>query len=82
MWAMSKDHSPYVRMHGNRMMNWIISSLIATAIAAVLCAVLIGFPILLVLFALDVAFPVVAALKANERKFWKYPLAFRFFPEQ
>jgi len=82
MWAMSKDHSPYVQTHGNRMMNWIISSLIATAIAGVLCAVLIGFPILLVLLVLDVAFPVIAALKANEREIWKYPLAFRFFPEE
>lgn len=81
MWAMSKDHSDYVRQQGNRMMNWIITSLIASVIAGLLCFVVIGFPILFVLLVLNAAFPVVAALKANDRQLWKYPLAFRFFPE-
>lgn len=81
MFAISKDHSVYVQRHGNRMMNWIISNLVATAIAGVLCVVVIGIPILLTLFALNIAFPLIAALKANNGEVWKYPVAYRFFPE-
>lgn len=82
MWAMSKDHSDEVRLHGNRMMNWIVSSLLAKVVAGLLCFILIGFPILFAILVMDAVFPVIAALKANDREFWKYPMAYRFFPEE
>jgi uncharacterized Tic20 family protein len=81
IWAIGKDKSPTVKRHGNRMMNWIISSAIYAIGAGVLCFVFIGIPLVIAVMILMVAFPVIAALKANSGQDWKYPLAIRFLPD-
>ena len=81
LWLISKDKSTMANRHGNRMMNWIISVFIYLSIAWFLCMFLIGFPILIALILLQVAFPVLAGVKANEGQLWSYPMAIRFFPE-
>jgi len=81
MWAVSKDESELARRHGNRMMNWLISSLIYKALFGVLVLWLIGFPLLIVLLLLDIVFPIRAGLKANDGELWSYPLAIRFLRE-
>lgn len=83
MWAVSKDESELARRHGNRMMNWIISFIVYAAVAGVLCWFLIGFPVLVVLVILNVAFPIMAAIKClnEEEEVWSYPMAIRIFDE-
>lgn len=81
MWAVSKDDSELARQHGDRIMNWLISSLIYGAIAGVLCFVLIGLPLLIILLCMDVVFPIVGAIKANQGTTWSYPTAIKFLRE-
>lgn len=81
MWALSKDENELARQHGARMMNWLISSFIYAIVAGLLCLVLIGFPILIGILILNVVFPIMAALKANERVLWSYPLSIKFIDE-
>lgn len=81
MWILGKDQSAMVNRHGNRMVNWLISSFIYGCIAAVLCFFIVGVPLLIILGILGVVFPIIAAIKANGGKVWSYPLAIKFLPE-
>ncbi len=81
MWAISKDQSDVARIQGARMMNWLVSSLIYAAIAGVLSMFIIGIPILMLILVLDLVFPIIAAVKANNGEAWSYPLAMRLFDE-
>lgn len=81
MWILSKDESEVARRQGAAMMNWLVSSLIYALISFLLVFVVIGIPMLIVLAVLQMVFPVVAAIKAQEGTVWSYPMAIRFFPE-
>jgi uncharacterized Tic20 family protein len=81
MWVIGKDESDFVRRQGNRMMNWFLSSLIYAVVFGLLCLVFIGIPLLMLLAILEIVFPVIAAIKANNGEFWSYPMAIRFFEE-
>ena len=81
MWAISKDESALARQHGNRMMNWLISSPIYVAVSTLLATILIGIPLLIAIAALMVVFPIVAAIKCTNGEVWSYPVAIRFFDE-
>lgn len=81
MWVIGKDESDFVRRQGNRMMNWFLSSLIYMVVFGLLCLVVIGIPLLMLLAILEIVFPIIAALKANNGEFWSYPMAIRFFDE-
>ena len=81
MWAMSKDHSDQVSQHGNRVMNWALSSLIASVVAGMLLGVFIGIPMAMGLLVMNVVFSIIAAMKAHRGELWSYPLAYSFFEE-
>ncbi len=82
MWAVSKDQSEVARLHGARMMNWLVSFVIYTAISSLLIwPLLIGIPLLLVLAVLNVVFPIIAAIKCSNGEIWSYPLCLRLFDE-
>jgi len=81
MWLLSKDQSEMARRQGNRMMNWLLSTLIYFAVSAILAFVFIGIPLGFLVLILDVVFPIIAAVKASNGELWSYPLAIRFFPE-
>jgi len=48
------------------------------AIAFVLCFILIGIPILIALWILDIVLVIVASMKASEGKLYRYPFTIRF----
>jgi uncharacterized Tic20 family protein len=78
LWQMKKDELPGVDEHGRNAVNWVISNVIYLAVSLVLCLVFVGIPLLIVLLVLNVVFPAIAAVKANEGVAWKYPLAIPF----
>ncbi len=78
MWAISKDQSREADRHGRVIINWLISSLIYALAGGVLVFMLVGIPLLLVLAALVVIFPIVGGIKANDGILWKYPLSIQF----
>lgn len=82
MWILSKDESEMARRQGATMMNWLLSSLIYAVVSFLLVFVVIGIPMLIVLGILQIVFPIIAAIKANEGTVWPYPMAIRFFPER
>lgn len=80
LWQMKKQN-PFIDRHGRAVTNWMISIAIYCFLAALLCFVLIGIPILYVIGVLAVVFPIIGAIKAYEGKHWDYPTAIRFFRE-
>jgi uncharacterized Tic20 family protein len=78
IWQMKKDELPELDEHGKNAVNWVLSFLTYMGISIVLCFVLIGFVLLPVVLLMNLVFPIIAAIKANEGRVWKYPLAIRF----
>ncbi len=79
MWVVSKDESRDANRHGLMILNWLLSSLVYGLISGILCLVAIGIPMLFVLIALNVIFPIIGAIQASSGKLWQYPLTIRFF---
>ena len=78
IWQIKKDELPGIDVHGKNAVNWLLSYLLYLAISAVLCFVFIGFVLLPIVAVLGIVFPIIAAVKANEGRVWKYPLAIQF----
>jgi uncharacterized protein len=78
IWVLKKDELPGVDVHGKNALNWIISVIIYGVASGILIIVVIGVPLLLILVVLSIVFPIIAALKANNGEYWKYPLSISF----
>jgi len=74
LWQIKKDEIPEIDVHGKIVVNWLISALIYSAVGLLLTFVLIGKPLLFILGALCVVFPVIGGIKANNGVVWDYPL--------
>src|SRR3954464_13910048 len=77
VWLVKRGDSPEIDAHGKESLNFQISMLIYDAIAAILCIVLIGIPILIALWVLNTVFVIIASVKASEGKFYQYPFTIR-----
>ena len=53
VWLVKRDESPEIDAHGKESLNFQMSMLIYDAIAGILCIVLIGIPILILLWILS-----------------------------
>jgi hypothetical protein len=78
VWLMKRGDSPEIDAHGKESLNFQISMLIYDAVAAILCIVLVGIPILIALWVLNTVFVIIASVKASEGKFYRYPITIRF----
>jgi uncharacterized Tic20 family protein len=78
VWLMKRGDSPEIDAHGKESLNFQISMLIYDAIAAILCFILIGIPILIALWVLNTVLVIIASVKAGEGKFYRYPFTIRF----
>ena len=78
VWLMKRGDSPEIDAHGKESLNFQISMLIYDAVAAILCIVLIGIPILIALWVLNTVLVIIASVKASEGKFYRYPITIRF----
>src|SRR5580765_7567730 len=77
VWLAKRGESPEIDAHGKESLNFQLSMLIYDAVAVVLCLVLIGIPILVLLWVLNTIFVIVASIQASEGKLYRYPLAIR-----
>ena len=75
VWLIKRGDSPEIDAHGKESLNFQLSMLIYDAIAFVLCFVLIGIPILILLWVLNTIFVIIASIQASEGKLYRYPLA-------
>ena len=79
LWQVKKNESPVIDQHGRIVVNWIISEFIYSVLFILLCFILVGIPLLLVLFLLGLIYPVVGAVRASDGRTWPYPLSIPFF---
>jgi uncharacterized Tic20 family protein len=77
VWLVKRGDSQEIDAHGKEALNFQISMLIYSLVAAVLCLVLIGFALLVVLHILNVVFVIVAAIRASDGQLYRYPLSLR-----
>jgi|SRR5689334_15575423 hypothetical protein len=78
VWLLKRGDSPEIDANGKESLNFQISMLIYDAVAAILCIVLIGIPILIALWILNTVFVIIASVKTSEGKFYRYPFTIRF----
>lgn len=79
MWQANKDKNAQIDEHGKNVVNWILSFILYVIGSAILCAILIGIPLLIAVGICDIVFIIMGAMKAKEGIAWKYPLSIRFF---
>ncbi len=77
VWLIKRGDGAEIDAHGKESLNFQISMLIYDAIAAILCLILIGFPILILLWVLNTVLVIVASIKASEGEFYRYPFTIR-----
>jgi uncharacterized Tic20 family protein len=87
VWQVKKDSLPFAASEAKEALNfnisWLIWSLALGLVTAVLMLVFIGVLLIPVLILLGVAWlvlTIIAGLKANEGKAYRYPLTIRFIP--
>ena len=78
VWLMKRGDSAEIDANGKESLNFQISMLIYAAVAGILCIILIGIPILIALWILNIVFVIIASVKTSEGQFYRYPLTIRF----
>jgi len=79
IWMMKKDDSAFVDFHGRESLNFQISIMIYWIPVIALCFVLIGFALIPCLILFHFIAVIIAAIRANDGKHFRYPLCIRFF---
>ncbi|WP_077132195.1 DUF4870 domain-containing protein [Spirosoma montaniterrae] len=78
VWQVQKERSAFVDFHGKEALNFNITIAIASAISFVLFLLLVGFVLIWIVGAVWLIFTLIAAVKANNGEYYRYPLTFRF----
>lgn len=78
IWLIKKDQSSFVNDQGKESLNFQISIIIYSIVAAILCLIFIGFVLLIAIGIVWLIFVIIASVKANEGKMYRYPLTIRF----
>lgn len=78
VWLLKRGDGAEIDAHGKESLNFQLSMLIYDAVALILCIVLIGIPILIVLWVLNTVLVIVASIKASDGELYRYPLTIRF----
>jgi uncharacterized Tic20 family protein len=79
MWIIGKNESKEANRHGLVILNWMLSSVVYAVVSVVLSFFVVGIPMLFVLGALHVIFPIIGTLQASSGKLWRYPFSINFF---
>ena len=78
VWLVKRGDSSEIDAHGKESLNFQLSMLIYDAIAAILCFVVIGFPLLIGLWVANTILVIIASIRASEGRFFRYPFTIRF----
>lgn len=87
IWLIKKDQSRFVDDQGKEALNFQLNMLLAVIVLGILTApvafitlglgLLLMIPLFLVLFAIEVIMPILAALKVNAGEAYRYPYIIR-----
>lgn len=72
------SNEEYTKQNAAEALNWSVSFFLYSILAFFSLFFFIGIPIILVLGALNVIFPIIAAIKASDGEIWSYPLSIDF----
>lgn len=78
MWLIKKDQMPLVNEAGKEAINFQLTMLIASIVAALLMLILIGFLLLVAIGIFDVVMVIIAAVQTSNGTRYRYPLTIRF----
>ena len=79
LWLIKKDDSEIINRHGKIVLNWLFTEFILVTLCGLLFFVFIGIPMLFIVIAMGIIFPVIGAIKASNGELWPYPFSIRFF---
>ncbi|MCL2624175.1 MAG: DUF4870 domain-containing protein [Planctomycetaceae bacterium] len=79
MWAVNKDESPVIDQHGKNIFNFMINMFIYAMVSLILIFAIVGIFTFIATVIAVIVCPIVAAVKANDGKYWPYPLCIWFF---
>lgn len=77
IWLIKKDEFPFVNDQGKEALNFQITMSIAAVISGVLTMICIGIPMLIAVAILNIVFPIIAGIKANDGIEYRYPYTLR-----
>ena len=77
VWLIKKDEFPFVDDQGKESLNFQISMLIYITVSALAIFICVGIVTTPVLVILDLVFTIIAAIKANQGEYYRYPLTIR-----
>ncbi|MBL7033138.1 MAG: DUF4870 domain-containing protein [Candidatus Delongbacteria bacterium] len=78
VWLVKREDDPFIDDQGKEAVNFQITMFIAAFVSALLILVLIGIGLLILVGVSMVVFPIIAAIKASEGEFYRYPISIRF----
>src|SRR6201984_3143841 len=74
VWLLKRHDSPEIDAHGKESLNFQLSMLIYNIVAGILILVVIGIPLLILLYLLNIVFVIIASLQASDGKLYRYPM--------
>jgi uncharacterized Tic20 family protein len=77
IYLVKKGESEKIADHAREALNFHISLFIYGFVSVLLSALLVGIPMLLAVAVMALVLPIVAAVKASEGGFYRYPLCIR-----
>lgn len=78
IWQIQKDKSAYIDYHGKEAVNFQITIALAACVSFLLMLALIGFVLIWIVGVVWLVFTIIAAVKANNGEYYRYPLTIRF----
>lgn len=77
IWFIKKDESEFINYHGREYINFLISVTVYSIVSALLIFVLIGLILLPLIGLVAFILTIVAAIRAFEGEYYKFPFIFR-----
>jgi len=74
IWLIKKEEMPFVENQAKEVLNFQISMTIYLLISGILCFILIGIPFVIGLGIFNVIITIIAAISANDGKYYRYPI--------
>lgn len=78
IYLVKKDSSPYVTIHAKESLNFQLTMIIVYFVCFILMFVLIGILLIMLVSVANLVLVIMATIKANENKIYRYPFSIKF----
>jgi uncharacterized Tic20 family protein len=77
LWQLKKDADPFIDQQGKEALNFQITFSLWLVICGVLAWIVIGFPLMVLVSLVALVLVIIAGIRANEGKPYRYPFCWR-----